>query len=89
VRELDEEQGVQAGYLAHGFVEWDVPPSGQGSASVPLRAPLLLYPISVHARTAAQVDVDVEIIGDVELRALGGERTDGYARAERAARPAG
>jgi very-short-patch-repair endonuclease len=70
VRELDEEQGVQAGYLAHGFVEWDVPPSGQASAAVPLRAPLLLYPISVHARTAAQVDFDLEIISDVELNEI-------------------
>lgn len=70
VRELDEEQGVQTGYLARGFVEWEVPPSGQGSAAMPLRAPLLLYPISVHARTAAHVDFDLEIIGDVELNEI-------------------
>ncbi|MGH3908917.1 MAG: AAA domain-containing protein, partial [Pseudonocardiaceae bacterium] len=68
VRELDEEQGVQAGYLAHGFVEWEVPPPGQGARSgLPIRAPLLLYPIALHARTAAQADFDLEIVGDVEL----------------------
>lgn len=68
VRELDEEQGVQAGYLAHGFVEWDIPPPGQGGrAGLPIRAPLLLYPIALHARTAAQADFDLEVVGEVEL----------------------
>ncbi|MGI9062679.1 MAG: DUF4011 domain-containing protein [Pseudonocardiaceae bacterium] len=67
LRALDEEQGVQAGYLAHGLVEWQTTDSGRTLAASRMLAPLLLYPVTLHARTAAESDYDLELIGDVDL----------------------
>lgn len=67
LRALDEEQGIQAGYVAHGLVEWQISDSSRTPAASRVLAPLLLYPVALHARTAAESDYDLEIIGDADL----------------------
>ncbi|HVV11321.1 AAA domain-containing protein [Amycolatopsis sp.] len=64
---FDEEQGVEVGRLALGFVLTDAQ-QHKGSRPVPtLRAPLLLRPMTVRPRTAAESDFSVETGEDVEV----------------------
>jgi hypothetical protein len=66
ILEFDEEQGVEVGHVACGLVNLD-PPTTRGPVPVPpLRAPLLLRPFAVHARTASETDFTVELHSDIE-----------------------
>jgi very-short-patch-repair endonuclease len=62
-----EEQGIEVGRLAHGLFRV-TPPTTRGTSPVlPLRAPLLLQPIVVEPRTAAENDYTVDLAGDAEV----------------------
>ena len=64
---FDEEQGIEVGHLARGLVRV-MPPAGQTMSSVSqLRAPLLLQPVAVHARTSAETDFTLEPTEDPML----------------------
>jgi hypothetical protein len=61
-----EEQGIEIGRLARGLVRVE-PPAGRGSAPVrALRAPLLLQPVRIEPRTAAENDYSLTVEGDLE-----------------------
>lgn len=60
-RELAEERGIQACYLAVGMATWDNPKGG----AIPA-APVLLRPAVLRARGAAEDDFDLTLAGDVE-----------------------
>ncbi|WP_433185684.1 AAA domain-containing protein [Actinoallomurus sp. CA-150999] len=67
ILELDEEQGVEAGHLARGMLRVD-PPSTRGAAPVlPLRAPLLLQPVSLRSRTATENDFTLEVTDEAAV----------------------
>jgi very-short-patch-repair endonuclease/DNA polymerase III delta prime subunit len=60
ILELDEEQGVEAGHLARGMLRV-ASPTTRGAVPVPpLRAPVLLQPISLRSRTATDNDFTLE-----------------------------
>ncbi|MGO1050996.1 AAA domain-containing protein [Crossiella sp. CA198] len=64
---LQEEQGVEAGYLANGLLCVE-PPVTRGTTPVQrLRAPLLMQSVEVHARTAAETDFTLELTGEAEI----------------------
>ncbi|WP_432849125.1 AAA domain-containing protein [Amycolatopsis sp. CA-161197] len=64
---FEEEQGVEVGRIAMGFVVTD-PQQHKGSKPVPtLRAPLLLRPMTLKPRTSAESDFTVEPGEDVEI----------------------
>lgn len=65
--ELEEEQGVEAGRLAYGLFRLPAPPT-RGTTPLPdLRAPLILWPIALEARTAAENDYTLELVGEPEV----------------------
>lgn len=65
--ELAEEQGVEAGGLARGLLRVD-PPRTRGTVPVrPLRAPLLLHPLTVRAHSASETDFVLEAGADPEV----------------------
>ncbi|GAA4666276.1 AAA domain-containing protein [Amycolatopsis dongchuanensis] len=64
---FDEEQGVEVGRLALGFVLTD-PHQHKGSKPLPtLRAPLLLRQMAIKARTSSETDFSVETGEDLEV----------------------
>ncbi|MGW2659972.1 AAA domain-containing protein [Nocardia tengchongensis] len=64
---LVEEQGIDVGRAAFGFVRTSAA-QRSGSKPVPyLRAPLLLRPITLRARTATESDYSLEFGDDLEL----------------------
>ncbi|MFI9387744.1 AAA domain-containing protein [Kutzneria sp. NPDC052558] len=65
--QLEEEQGVEVGRVARGLLRL-TPPATRGTTPVqPLRAPLLLQAISIEARTAAETDYTIDLVGDAEV----------------------
>ncbi|MFJ5278680.1 AAA domain-containing protein [Streptomyces parvulus] len=67
VLELEEEAGIEAGRLALGLLRVD-PPSTRGRSPVAaLRAPLLLQPLTIEPRTAAENDFVLEAAGEAEI----------------------
>ncbi|MFJ7086424.1 AAA domain-containing protein [Streptomyces griseus] len=65
--ELDEEQGVEAGHLARGLFIVD-PPTTRGTTPVPpLRAPMLLHPLSIEPRTASENDFTLTVQPEAEI----------------------
>jgi very-short-patch-repair endonuclease len=67
VRGFSEEQGIDVGRLVLGRVSSNGNKRGGARAAVALRAPLLLYPIQIHARTAAENDFTLQIQAEPEL----------------------
>ncbi len=67
IRGFSEEQGVDVGRLVLGRVSSDGGRRGGARAPVALRAPLLLYPIEIRARTAAENDFTLHVSGEPEL----------------------
>ncbi|MFI5500974.1 AAA domain-containing protein [Nocardia asteroides] len=67
VRGFSEEQGVDVGRLVLGRVSSDGSRRGGARAPIALRAPLLLYPIEIRARTAAENDFTLQVPGEAEL----------------------
>ncbi|WP_328465817.1 AAA domain-containing protein [Streptomyces sp. NBC_00448] len=67
VVELDEEQGVEAGRLAHGLLNIAVPTTRGVVPVPPLRAPLLLQPLTILPRTVAENDFVLQTGGEVEI----------------------
>lgn len=61
-----EEQGVDVGKIACGLVR-TAPSRGAGRPVLSLRAPLLLRPVEIHAKTAAENDFTLESETDVEI----------------------
>ncbi|WP_282204761.1 AAA domain-containing protein [Kitasatospora fiedleri] len=67
ILELDEEQGVEAGRLACGLLNVD-PPKTRGTTIVlPLRAPLVLLPLTIQPRTATENDFVFQVDGEPEI----------------------
>ncbi|MFE0686569.1 AAA domain-containing protein [Streptomyces xiamenensis] len=65
--ELAEEQGVEAGGLGRGLLCVE-PPTTRGTTPVkPLRAPLLLHPLTVRAHTASENDFVLDVGADAEI----------------------
>lgn len=63
-----EEQGVEIGRLARGLLRVSPPSGARGAAALrPLRAPLLLQPVRIEPRTAAETDYTVELDPEVEV----------------------
>ncbi|MEU3010218.1 AAA domain-containing protein [Nocardia asteroides] len=67
IRGFSEEQGVDVGRLVLGRVSSDGGRRGGARAPIALRAPLLLYPIEIRARTAAENDFTLQVPGEAEL----------------------
>lgn len=61
-----EEQGIDVGKIACGLVRTN-PPKGAARPVLRLRAPLLLRPVEMHAKTAAENDFTLESDTDVEI----------------------
>ncbi|MFH9350846.1 AAA domain-containing protein [Kitasatospora sp. NPDC017646] len=67
IMELDEEQGIEAGRLACGLLNVD-PPRTRGTTTVlPLRAPLVLLPLTIQPRTATENDFVLQVDGEPEI----------------------
>lgn len=67
IRGISEEQGLDVGKLACGLVKVPPPRIGSGALKQGLRAPLLLRPVVVHAKTASQSDFTLQAGDDTEL----------------------
>lgn len=65
--ELDEEQGVEAGRLALGLLRVAAPTTRGTSPVPPLRAPLLLRPVTISTRTISENDFSLQIDGEAEI----------------------
>ncbi|WP_157767817.1 AAA domain-containing protein [Actinosynnema pretiosum] len=64
---FQEEQGIDLGKLAHGLFLLE-PTSTKGTAPVkPLRAPLVLQPLTITPRTAAETDYVLQLVGAPEV----------------------
>ncbi|MFC4854618.1 AAA domain-containing protein [Actinophytocola glycyrrhizae] len=61
-----EEQGIDVGKIACGLIRTD-PAKSAGRPTLRLRAPLLLRPVEIHAKTAAENDFTIESDRDVEI----------------------
>ncbi|WP_410601700.1 AAA domain-containing protein [Amycolatopsis sp. lyj-90] len=64
---FEEEQGVDVGRVAFGLVNTSAEQHRGTSPVKPLRAPLLLCPISLKARTASETDYTLEITDEAEV----------------------
>lgn len=65
VRELREERGINAGYLASGMATWTEPdPTKRRSAPA---APVLLRAVSLTPRSAAEDDFELELSDTIEV----------------------
>ncbi|WP_216894130.1 AAA domain-containing protein [Nocardia alni] len=67
IRGFSEEQGTDVGRLVYGRVTSNEVKRGGARAAVALRAPLLLYQITVEARTAAENDFTLKADPEPEL----------------------
>ena len=67
VVELDEEQGVEAGRLAHGLLNITAPTTRGVVPVPPLRAPLLLQSLAILPRTVAENDFVLQTGGEIEI----------------------
>ncbi|MFI6504207.1 AAA domain-containing protein [Nonomuraea typhae] len=56
---FQEEQGIEAGHLVRGLVR--VTPSSRKMTTAPLRAPLLMQTLAVHARTTTASDFTLQL----------------------------
>jgi very-short-patch-repair endonuclease len=65
--ELDEEQGVEAGRLAHGLLNITAPKTRGIVPVPPLRAPLLLQSLTILPRTVAENDFVLQTGGEIEI----------------------
>ncbi|MFE1591459.1 AAA domain-containing protein [Nocardia sp. NPDC058705] len=70
IRGFSEEQGVDVGRLVVGRVSNDGSKRGGARAPLALRAPLLLYQISIKASTAAENDFTFQVEADPELNPI-------------------
>ncbi|WP_328410773.1 AAA domain-containing protein [Nocardia sp. NBC_00403] len=62
-----EEQGIDVGRVAFGLIQ-TVPAQHRGSTAIPaLRAPLVLRPVALKARTAAESDYSLELGEEIEF----------------------
>lgn len=66
VRELREERGISAGYLACGMATWTEPDAAKRGRSVPA-APVLLRSITLTPRSAAEDEFELELTESVEV----------------------
>ncbi|MEV0611087.1 AAA domain-containing protein [Polymorphospora rubra] len=65
--ELEEEQGIQAGWVARGLICM-VGPYTRGSTQMqPLRAPLILHQMALDSRTATENDFTLELPESPEI----------------------
>ncbi|GAA0957355.1 hypothetical protein GCM10009554_68030 [Kribbella koreensis] len=64
---LEEEQGIQAGRIAHGLVRLTARPGANGRSALALRAPLLLRAVEVQAKTVSESDYALQPGDDVEV----------------------
>lgn len=62
-----EEQGVEVGRIACGLVRSHRAKTTGVRPVLPLRAPLLLRPVTIHPRTAAESDFTVQAGDEIEL----------------------
>jgi len=63
--ELQEERGIDTGYLAMGLATWWEPETP--GPSRPPAAPVLLRQVTIRARSAAEDDFDLELADDTEV----------------------
>lgn len=63
---FSEEQGIEAGHIACGLIRV-TPQRSPSNRSLALRAPLLLRPFEIHAKTAAESDFTVQAATEVEV----------------------
>ncbi|MBF6171540.1 AAA domain-containing protein [Nocardia blacklockiae] len=66
IRGFSEEQGVDVGRLVFGRVTTSASKSG-ARQQLPLRAPLLLFQVTIRARTAAESDFLIEVDPEPEV----------------------
>ncbi|EXG82017.1 AAA domain-containing protein [Cryptosporangium arvum] len=64
IRTIDEEQGINAGYIALGMASWRFADS-LGVTKQP-HAPVLLCPLRITPRSPTQEDFDLELRGPIE-----------------------
>ncbi len=64
---LEEEQGIQAGRIAHGLVRLAARPGASGRSALALRAPLLLRAVEITAKTVSESDYVLQSGDDVEV----------------------
>lgn len=62
-----EEQGLEIGRLARGLIRVEPPAGRRPRAMRPLRAPLLLHPVRIEARTATEADYVLEVDQEAEI----------------------
>ncbi|MBF6088913.1 DUF4011 domain-containing protein [Nocardia cyriacigeorgica] len=67
IRGFSEEQGVDVGRLVFGRVTSEPVKRGGARAPVPLKAPLLLFQVTIQARTATENDFAIRIDPEPEL----------------------
>ncbi|MFJ4104838.1 AAA domain-containing protein [Amycolatopsis japonica] len=64
---FEEEQGIDVGRIAFGLVHTTADQHRGTSPVKPLRAPLLLRPVTLKARTASETDYTLEITDEPEI----------------------
>jgi very-short-patch-repair endonuclease len=64
---LEEEQGIEAGRIAHGLVRLAARPGASGRPTPALRAPLLLRAVEINAKTVSESDYTLQPGDEVEI----------------------
>lgn len=67
VRELREERGISAGYLASGMATWTEPDAAKRVGRSAPAAPVLLRSITLTPRSAAEDEFELELTDSVEV----------------------
>lgn len=67
VRELREERGISAGYLACGMATWTEPDAAKRARGSVPAAPVLLRSITLTPRSAAEDEFELELTESVEV----------------------
>ncbi|WP_261556072.1 AAA domain-containing protein [Frankia tisae] len=65
--DFSEEQGIEVGHIACGFLGMKGGKAGGVAPIPPIRAPLLLQPVVVHGRTSGHGDLALELHSVAEL----------------------
>ena len=66
IRELQEERGIQTGYLTTGMATWTEPETGGRATKAPA-APVILRQIEIKPRSAAEDDFDITVSDEPEI----------------------
>ncbi|MFD7158381.1 AAA domain-containing protein [Kribbella sp. NPDC059898] len=64
---LEEEQGIQAGRIAHGLIKVSAQSRGAARVASSLRAPLLLRAVEIQAKTVSESDYSLRAGDEVEV----------------------